>query len=176
VSAGFAAVGDGGSRGTVASGGRATAQAQIEQARATTLTAGVTAWREDRFPGGKEPRFRDIPGDAAYRGAEGMNVDDDDDELPPQTRAPATKRAPAASPVTAIEASVRGLVDEGGIVLVEGANVKALAERLLAHLETLDTVDIGGAISEWLIEQDEIDELYADDLRIVAAMRKSLAR
>lgn len=105
-----------------------------------------------------------------------MNVDDDDDEPTPRTRAAATKRAPAASPVTAIETSVRGLVDEGGIVLAEGANLKALAERLLGHLETLDTVDIGGAISEWLIEQDEVDELYADDARIVAAMRKSLAK
>jgi hypothetical protein len=71
--------------------------------------------------------------------------------------------------------SLRELVDEGAVVLAEDADVRSLADRLLAHLETVESTDIGGAVSEWLLDQDEVEELYADDRRIEATLRRALA-
>lgn len=75
----------------------------------------------------------------------------------------------------AVALAVRRLVDEGALVLVEEADVVSLAERLLGHIETADAPDIGRAMSEWLLDQDEVEELFVTDARLIEEIRRSMA-
>lgn len=77
--------------------------------------------------------------------------------------------------IAAVQASLKELVEAGGVVLTEDADVRGLADRLMAHLETVESTDIGGAVGEWLLEQDEVEELYADNRKIEATLRRALA-
>ena len=77
--------------------------------------------------------------------------------------------------IAAVQASLSELVEAGAIALTEDADVRGLADRLLAHLETVESTDVGGAVGEWLLEQEEVEELYADDGRIEATLRRALA-
>lgn len=77
--------------------------------------------------------------------------------------------------IAAVMTSLKELVESGAVVLADDADVRGLADRLLAHLETVETTDVGGAVGEWLLEQEEIEELYADDGRIEATLRRALA-
>ena len=85
------------------------------------------------------------------------------------------KRAGGVPAIAAVQTSLRELVEGGAVVLAEDADVRGLADRLLAHLETVETTDVGGAVGEWLLEQEEVEELYADDGKIEAALRRALA-
>ncbi|HET6582537.1 MAG TPA: hypothetical protein VFG69_03800 [Nannocystaceae bacterium] len=87
----------------------------------------------------------------------------------------AGKRAGGVPALAAVQTCLRELVEAGSVVLADEADVRGLADRLLAHLETVETTDVGGAVGEWLLDQPEIEELYADDGRIEAALRRALA-
>ena len=87
----------------------------------------------------------------------------------------AGNRAGGVPAIAAVMASLKELVESGAVVLADDADVRGLADRLLAHLETVETTDVGGAVGEWLLEQEEIEELYADDGRIEATLRRALA-
>lgn len=73
-----------------------------------------------------------------------------------------------------MEAALKTLVADGSLVLADDAELRGLASRLLTFLENLDTPHIGRAIGEWLLDQDEVDELYADDSVVVETIRKSM--
>jgi len=73
-----------------------------------------------------------------------------------------------------MEAALRTLVDDGSLLLADDAELRGLASRLLGFLENLDTPHIGRAIGEWLLDQDEVDELYADDSVVVETIRKCM--
>ncbi len=77
--------------------------------------------------------------------------------------------------IAAVQTSLSELVEAGAVVLTEDADVRGLADRLLAHLETVESTDVGGAVGEWLLEQEEVEELYADDGRIEATLRRALS-
>jgi hypothetical protein len=103
-------------------------------------------------------------------------VAEDDDDVPViLPRAAARAPARGAPPVgAAMETALQSLVDDGSLALTDDAELPGLANRLLAHLETLDTPHIGRAISEWLLDQDEVDELYAEDGVIVETIRRNM--
>jgi hypothetical protein len=106
--------------------------------------------------------------------------DDDDDDVPVTLGRAArggsrSASSSGAAPVgAAMEAALKVLVTDGSLVLAEDAELRGLANRLLTFLENLDTPHIGRAIGEWLLDQDEVDELYADDSVVVETIRKSM--
>jgi hypothetical protein len=67
------------------------------------------------------------------------------------------------------------LVRDEALILVENADETALAERLLKFLEETDPMDAVGGLGEWLLEQPEIEELFADDRSLEATLRRHFA-
>ena len=67
------------------------------------------------------------------------------------------------------------LVRDEALILVEHADETALAERLLKFLEETDPMDAVGGLGEWLLEQPEIEELFADDNSLEASLRRHFA-
>lgn len=103
---------------------------------------------------------------------------DDDDDVPVtlgRAARGAVRSSSGAAPVgAAMEAALKTLVADGSLVLADDAELRGLASRLLTFLENLDTPHIGRAIGEWLLDQDEVDELYADDNVVVETIRKNM--
>lgn len=88
---------------------------------------------------------------------------DDEPEAPPQ-EAPGVR-------------AVRGLLEElrasEQLVLVEpDVDLRPLAERLMTFLEKTEAAHVGAAVGDWLMRQDEIDELFAGDDDIEAGLRR----
>jgi hypothetical protein len=65
---------------------------------------------------------------------------------------------------------LRSLVRDESLVLVENADETALSDRLLKFLEETDPVDVIAELGEWLLEQPEVDELFADDRSLEATL------
>lgn len=67
---------------------------------------------------------------------------------------------------------LRSLVRDESLILVENADEAALSDRLLKFLEETDPVDVIAELGEWLLEQPEVDELFADDRSLEATLRR----
>lgn len=86
-----------------------------------------------------------------------------------------------ASPVEApLVVAARGFLEElrnsDQLQLTDEARPAALAERMVTWLEKLDAANVARAIGEWLLDQDEVDELFADDATLEATLRRHFTK
>ncbi len=75
-------------------------------------------------------------------------------------------------PTSPFERIIKALVEGEVVALTEEKHQKTLIDRLERAVDRDDAVlrDLGS----WLIDQDEVDEVYASDLEIQAFLREKL--
>jgi hypothetical protein len=89
----------------------------------------------------------------------------------PGASTPAAEVPPAPG-VVAAQGVLRELSQADLLLLVPQAESGQLAERMLAFLEKTSSVQLGSALGDWLLEQPDVDELFADDEQIEGALRR----
>lgn len=87
----------------------------------------------------------------------------------------AAKGGQDAPGTMAVREFLSSLVRDESLILVENADKAALADRLLKFLEETDAVDAVNELGEWLLDQPEIEELFADDRALEATLRRHFA-
>ena len=104
----------------------------------------------------------------AMAGAPGV----DESDLDPED-AGSAEEAPL---LAAARGFIEDLRDDDQLALTDDAAVRRLADRMVAWLEKLDAANVARATGEWLLEQDEVDELFADDATLEVILRRHFAR
>lgn len=96
----------------------------------------------------------------------------DESDLDPED-AGSAEEAPL---LAAARGFIEDLRDDDQLALTDDAAVRRLADRMVAWLEKLDAANVARATGEWLLEQDEVDELFADDATLEVILRRHFAR
>ena len=103
------------------------------------------------------------------------DLDDElDDDLDDDDLAPAA--APAVTPMQTLAADLLKRLQAAGGIEVSSKRAKSLLDGLADQLGSLGpTKPAGPTLGAWLADHDAVEELYASDAELEAALKESVA-